>query len=117
MSEKWVSALFSKLQVRYGHKWTSALPTPELTRLAVTEWSEKLAGLSGSQVKHGLDTWEADWPPSCDEFRKLCVGEKDALHKSGAYKDFVALPKPEVNRELGSETLAEIKKIWCKANE
>jgi hypothetical protein len=75
MSRKWVSALFKKLQARYGHKWTSAIDGIE--RTAVAEWSAGLAGITPEQITVGLAAWSADWPPSMDEFRNACRGMGD----------------------------------------
>ena len=113
MNEKWVSALFSKFQVRYGHKWTSAMPSPELIRLGVCEWSEQLAGLTGEQVKKGLNSWSSDWPPSCTEFRSACLNKGGDLHKFGAYKLFKKLPKPAGDRDIAASHLANMK-MWLK---
>lgn len=85
------------------------MPSPELIRLGVREWSEQMAGVTGEQVRQGLDQWNEDWPPSCAEFKKICVGSADTFHQSGAYKLFTRLPKPAINEELGSKCLADIK--------
>lgn len=69
----WVSALFKKLQARYGHKWVSAIEGIE--DAVITEWSEGLAGFTGEQIKYGLDMWDSDWPPSLPEFKKACTGQ------------------------------------------
>lgn len=71
--KSWVSALFKKIQARYGHKWTSCIDGIE--DIAVAEWSETLGGLTGEQIKHGLDTWNGDWPPSAPEFKNACLGK------------------------------------------
>jgi len=68
----WVSALFKKFQARYGHKFTGSIEGIEL--LAAEEWSQGLSGLSGTQIKKGLDTWQEPWPPSLPEFREACTG-------------------------------------------
>lgn len=101
-----MSALFSKFQVRYGAKWTSALSSPELIRLAVTEWSEQLAGVTGEQVRRGLAVWDEDWPPSSPQFRKACLGSAGSLHNTAAYRPFVALPQPPRDVVLGRDALA-----------
>ena len=85
------------------------MPSPELIRLGVTEWSEQLAGITGAQVKSGLAKWDSDWPPSCSEFRKICAGEAVDIHKTGAYKMFKALPRPKQDHALASSCLAEMK--------
>ena len=86
------------------------MSTPELLRLGVGEWANQLEGVTGEQVKHGLDNWAEDWPPSSAEFAKLCKGESDAMHGSPAYKTFISLPKPPVNKKLGLEALTAMKK-------
>ena len=105
-----MSALFSKFQVRYGHKWTSALPTPELIRLGTSEWAKELSGVTVEQVKNGLDNWDNEWPPSCVEFRKVCTGANSELHNTGAYKLFERLPKPKTDPQVASKHLAAMKK-------
>jgi hypothetical protein len=64
--------VFKKLQARYLHKWTSAIEGIEET--AISEWSEKLTGLTGENIKQGFDSWNNDWPPSADEFVRACKG-------------------------------------------
>jgi hypothetical protein len=83
ISEKWIAALFKKLQARYGHKWTSAIEGIE--RLAVREWSQGLAGCTADQIKHGLDTWNNAWPPSLPEFQQACTGYQDPAGTDPAY--------------------------------
>lgn len=68
----WVASILSKLQAIYLHKWTSAIEGIE--ELVVTEWSQALAGLSGEQIKLGLNNLPEGWPPSAIDFRALCEG-------------------------------------------
>ena len=70
----WVSALFKKLQARYGHKWSTCIEGIE--EMAVTEWSQGLAGLTGEQIKKGLDNLTDGWPPSLPEFRAACLNKQ-----------------------------------------
>lgn len=67
-----VAAVMAKFSVRYLHKWDSAIDGRELEVTA--EWAERLAGLTPEQILHGLDSWDAEWPPSCEEFRRACLG-------------------------------------------
>ena len=97
LSEVWIAALFKKLQARYGHKWSTAIEGIEQT--AVTEWAEGLAGLSGGQIKHGLDNWNADWPPALPEFKNACLNK--GVNEFGL--DYV----PECYRETKRERLIE----------
>ena len=91
----WVSLLFAKFQVRYGHKWVSTIEGIEET--AVTEWSQGLAGLTGEQIKFGLDNLTDDWPPSLPAFRAACTGKG----VNGFGLDYV----PECYRETKRERL------------
>lgn len=73
------------------HKWVSAMEGIE--HLAVREWSQGLTGLTSDQIKHGLDTWEGEWPPTLPEYRAACLGKKIGLNEFGL--DFV----PEYYRQ------------------
>lgn len=64
------------------HKWTSAIEGIE--ELVVTEWSQALAGLSGEQIKLGLNNLPEGWPPSAIDFRALCEGR----HANGLGMDY-----------------------------
>ena len=75
LPEHWVAALFTKFQVRYGHKWTSAMQG--LEDAAVEEWSTGLGGFTGEQIARGLSEWQGDWPPSLPEFKNACIGKID----------------------------------------
>jgi len=70
----WVSALFKRFQARYGHRWVSAIDGIE--EVAVEEWRNRLSGVTGEQIKHGLESWDGDWPPSSEEFKKACNGRQ-----------------------------------------
>lgn len=77
----WVSALFKKMQARYGHKWVSAYEG--ILPQAIEEWGEVLGGLTGDQIKHGLESWQEDWPPSATEFKRVCLNEKPKVNEFG----------------------------------
>lgn len=101
MDPRWIAAIFGKLQARYGHKWTSSYPTPELVKLAATEWGEQLAELTAEEVGAGLDKWDQDWPPSAPEFKKTCKREPvKALHRI-----YTALPRPAPDPATGIENI------------
>ncbi len=74
MPISWVSALFKKFQMRYGHRWVSAIEGIE--EETAIEWQEGLRGITGEQIKHGLNSWDGDWPPSREEFKKACLGNQ-----------------------------------------
>ncbi|MEW6647826.1 MAG: hypothetical protein AB1450_11545 [Pseudomonadota bacterium] len=80
LETRWVDALFAKLGARYGHKWISAFPSADAIDLAKAEWGARLAGISGEEIRRGLDTWRNEWPPSVDEFRNACRPATIASH-------------------------------------
>ena len=86
----------------------------------VKEWAEGLAGLNGQQIKIGIDTFDGDWPPSLNEFKKACRGSKGRLHHGAAYQDAPALPKPEITPEQlkkrRGELMAEVEKFRTSSN-
>ena len=71
MPAHWVAALFAKLQALYGHRWTSAIDGIE--EQAVAAWSETLSGITGEQIKAGLEALADEWPPSAPQFRLHCL--------------------------------------------
>lgn len=73
MTEQDIVQLFARFQARYGHKWTSQQTTPDMVRLAVAEWADGLADLGAEHLRHGLASWDGDWPPSLPEFRRACL--------------------------------------------
>lgn len=55
-----------------------------IEEVAVNEWAQILSGVTGAQIKYGLDAWREDWPPSAPEFYKACIGEeKEKLNDLG----------------------------------
>lgn len=90
--------MFKKLQARYGHKWTSSIEGIE--QIAVTEWAQGLAGITGEQVKTGLELWSGDWPPCMDEFRDACLGKKSGKNEFGLdyIPEYYRQRPPELDR-------------------
>ena len=82
LPKTWVVAIFEKFQARYSHKWTTAIEGIE--EVAVNEWSEYLHGLTGDDIKHGINNWDNDWPPSAPEFRKACKQFAAPCHREFA---------------------------------
>ena len=71
MPAHWVAALFARFQALYGHRWTSAIDGIE--QQAVEAWGDALAGLTGEQIRAGVDTLADEWPPSAPRFRLHCL--------------------------------------------
>ena len=100
--------------MRYGHKWVSTIEGIEET--AVTEWSQGLAGLTGEQIKFGLDNLTDDWPPSLPTFRAACTGQGVngfGLNYIPEYHREVNRVRPE-NRISSTERDAHRKKVSSK---
>ncbi len=91
LPESRVLRIFTRLRVRYGHKWLSLIEDPEIHKLTVADWQGRLSGLTDEQIIVGLDNLPKDWPPSVDEFRVLCTGgdiSKGLSHNTAAYIPF-----------------------------
>lgn len=77
----------------------------------MAEWAKGLEGLTGEQIRQGLEAWDAAWPPSLPEFRKACVGERGGLHNTAAYRPFPkALPKPKAKPEIAQAALDDMRR-------
>jgi len=71
MPNTWIEAIHAKLHLRYPQQWSTAIEGLDEDAL-ITEWQNVLTGLTGLQVKYGLDMWTGDFPPNVQQFRKLC---------------------------------------------
>lgn len=104
----WIVRLFAKLHARYGVTFARQYPSEELRELAMAEWAERLAGITGEQIAHGLQHWSGDWPPNVEQFRRACIG--DGQHRGAAYRPFPpALPKPKAKPETAAAALAAMR--------
>lgn len=84
---------------------SSAYPTQISLDIALDEWAEGLANLSGSDVKRGLEVWQEAWPPSLPEFKKACKKPRQIA----SHQDFVFLPKPKPDKKLGARAFSDMK--------
>jgi len=110
LPSEWISALFKRFQVRYGHKFTGSIDG--LEEMAVKEWAEGLAGLTGAQIKKGLDTWKEPWPPSLPEFMEACLDEQS---KHPMYiESRKALPPPLCKKEIADAQREKLRKLGIK---
>lgn len=68
----WVKALFAKLSARYGTLFAdryAGVPQDVL----IAEWGAELAGLTGDDIRRGLDGCrDLKFPPTLPEFLGLC---------------------------------------------
>lgn len=107
----WISALFKRFQAMYGHKFTSTIQGIE--EITTLEWSNGMAGITGEQIKSGLEKCahkklspgESDWPPTLSEFRALCLPERIPA----AHRDYVQLPRPKRAPEKMDEITPQLR--------
>lgn len=100
-----MARIFAKFQVRYGHKWVSAYPAGTVLDLALVEWAQGLGGFSADEIKHGLDAWSGDWPPSLPEFKRACRPPAPPACR----RLWRALAAPKVDKSLARRALDELK--------
>ena len=85
---EWIQALFTKLKAIWGEKWTKNI-SDDVLAIAIEEWRESLAGLTGEDIKYALNIArnQLEWPPSIAEFRNLAKARK------GSYEDVTDVVK------------------------
>ncbi|MCG7985661.1 MAG: hypothetical protein JAY90_23355 [Candidatus Thiodiazotropha lotti] len=104
----WVSALFDRLHARYGTKWMHQYPT-KLEQLALTEWHEKLSGMTAEDIRRGLDRWDGDWPPSLPEFVKAC--KPSTVQSTACHRKAEVTSRLPVNKELAKQYIEEMHSV------
>jgi len=103
----WITELFKVFQARYLAKWTSSIAGIE--ERAVLEWAKGLNGLSGEQIKHGLDNWNCDWPPTMNEFKQCCNPRIEPCHKEFDKK--LLLPRLKASDEVVEKQREKLRKL------
>ncbi|MGL4651554.1 MAG: hypothetical protein ACRC1H_19260 [Caldilineaceae bacterium] len=102
MSERWVDALFARLAVRYGASWASKWAGLDI-EVVKADWERVLGPLvarKSKAIRHVLDNALPEWPPTADQFLRLCA---NVPASDGA---LLALPPPRASDEV----VAEIKR-------
>ena len=79
LSTKDIQKLFFIMQSRYGNKWTAVYDDPEIAAIALREWFRGLEQFPREWIRHGLDSWDDDWPPSLPQFQKACLPTPQSL--------------------------------------
>lgn len=105
LSDKWIAALFRKFAARYMHKWTTAIEGNEV--FTMREWADCLAGVTGEQIKNGLQHCDDSWPPSAMQFLKYCLTE----YKEQKIEYYKALPESDSAKQHRKAVAAEKMKI------
>jgi len=114
LSELVVVGIFKKFQVRYLHKWTSAID--EVEDIAVNEWAIELGGLNPEQIQRGLDSLPEGWPPTAGEFKNLCVEQPDrrldASHRENRASHMIESDEVKEKRRVAAKkAVKEMKKV------
>jgi hypothetical protein len=127
----WIESLFQKMTFAYGAKFADQWKGIDPNGLK-QHWAEKLAGLTGAELKAGVQKLETlDWPPSLPQFIKLCkptvdvmVAYYEALNGVEARKRgemgkwshpaiyWAAMP---MAFDLGSQTYSQMRGRWERA--
>ncbi len=105
-----MAALFKKFTAIYLQRWTDQFRSADDLSVAMSEWGQGLADLSGDEIKCGIAACRAAlaWPPTIAEFRGLA---RKNVSLGAAYRVYrPALPKP-VNRELAARELSKIRAV------
>lgn len=70
-----IAQVFARFIAIWGHRWSSVYSTPELARLAQSEWLNSLSGFSVSHINRAIQKLinsGADFPPTLPEFVSHC---------------------------------------------
>lgn len=75
LESRWIEQLFARFALIWPRAWADQYGAVPADLLAA-EWAGGLAGLSGAEIRHGIEHCRAEraWPPSIAEFRKACRG-------------------------------------------
>lgn len=120
LSDLVVVGIFKKFQVRYLHKWTSAID--EVEDVAVNEWAIELRGLSPDEIQRGLDFLPDGWPPTAGEFRNLCIGEPerrlDVSHRENRVSHMIESDEVKEKRKKAAKSaVSDMKKALRRTHE
>lgn len=90
-----------------------------IEKIAINEWSQGLAGVTGDEIKKGLDSLSGEWPPSLPEFLKACKGKSDGFglgYTPECYrvKDEPKLLTKKLSHEELSKKIAELRSAQSK---
>ena len=101
----WAMALHRKFSLMYLSRFTSTFPDQETVLEWASLWAEHLSGLTGEQIKFGLDfcAQRLEWPPTTAEFRQCC----EALPRPAPPR----LDPPSIDRERALAAIARIKAL------
>lgn len=113
---KWIDALLMRFSTIWPRKWADSISGIDY-RLLADEWAQGLAGLTGADIKRGLESVRAElpWPPSIAEFRTACHGGANAEQR--AYAARASESAPMLANKTRAETLQAGAEAATKARE
>lgn len=81
----WIETLFARFSAIWPEKMADRLSTFDRSAI-VEEWRLGLAGLSGAEIRNGIDRArrECTWPPEIAEFRALATDHANAEQRAFA---------------------------------
>lgn len=106
---------FRTMQIEFGTRWTSQFQTRQMMAEGKLEWLAKLSGLSGAEIRAGLDAMDVSpnaWPPGPRAFAKLAksVSPKD---RASYYPPEPVTQRPDQDAQEKFEKFrAEMRKIF-----
>ena len=113
----WITTLFLRFQGIWLDKWARCVPSTEILECAKQDWRLALAGLTGEQIKTGIEAARntCEWPPSIAEFIRLCnpdVHGSSKVWEAGhpGYDSVHGLDKSMPESKAAQEALNAIRK-------
>jgi hypothetical protein len=93
-----VSAIFAKMLLDYGKKFTDQWGAADATALSA-HWVSGLTGYTPREIKRGLAAMEdMDWPPTLPAFKKMC---RPPISDMAAYYEAIAGLEARDKGEVG----------------
>lgn len=85
LSTAWVERLFKRLSAMYGNRFADMWGSVDAGEMKST-WADALAGLTGVEIRAGLDACKTQkWPPTLPEFLLLCRPQPSADPETAFY--------------------------------
>lgn len=97
--ENLVAAIFAKMQLDYGKKFTDQWGATNPDALNA-HWVSELTGYTPREIKRGLAAMDGkDWPPTLPEFKKMC---RAPLNEMATYYEAIAGLEARGKGEMGA---------------
>lgn len=110
MDEKWLSALWQRLNDVYGHKWQSLFANNGSMESWRINWGIGLEAIAADEIKYALEKMLShyqEWPPTLGQFLQLCK------EKPKPIPAMLPAPKQIISEEQSRELLDSRGKSWA----